>query len=164
MKGIVVAAFSGTGKTWIAERYNSVADVDLGSYRFVYDESEDIPFEARKCMKVYQIQPEWPQNYLDAIIGAAEINDLVLVTHCPEIESVMDYYFLPNMSGWKNLSGRLTTRGNNERFIDMCRGKLEGDLGKTHDAKYKKVILGDDEFLESALISTKLLDTNKRRK
>jgi broad-specificity NMP kinase len=164
LRGIVVASFPGTGKTYVAERYSDVIDVDLGNYRFVYDGSEDVPFEARKAMKMYQVQPEWPKNYVDAVKEARDKFGLVLVTHCPEIEELMDYCYLPSLSGWDNLKKRLVGRGNNERYIGICRSKLESDLNKNGDARYETVMLGDDEYLEQALLDVGLLTEDKRRK
>ena len=166
--GKVVAGFTGTGKSYLAGRYDNVVDVDLGNYRFVYDGPEDVPFEARKAMKKYEIQPGWPQNYLDAVIENIGRYDVVLVTFCSELEEFLSsegidlYYFMPNKSAWEIIEKRLRARGNNERFIEITKARFDAEVGFAGKG-LRKMSLDDDEFLEDALVRNGFLDSSKKR-
>lgn len=169
MIGKVIGAFTGTGKSFLAERYNNVIDLDLGNYRFIYDGPDDVPFEARKAMKKYDIQPEWPQNYLDAVMKSIGRYGIVLVTYCPELEHFLYskgielYYFMPKASAWGVIEKRLRARGNNEKFIEITKARFNAEVG-LEGKGLRKMSLDDDEFLEEALVRNGFLHTeNKRR-
>ena len=75
-KGIVIAGFSGIGKTTLAKKYKNV--IDLDSAEFVYNDSNmlHIPFEKRKGEK-RNPNINWPNNYINAIKEAIHQYDLV---------------------------------------------------------------------------------------
>lgn len=58
-KGIVIAGFSGIGKTVLGTKYKNVLDLDAAPY--VYDDTDmlSISFEQRKGMK-RKANPAWP--------------------------------------------------------------------------------------------------------
>ena len=76
--GIVIAGFSGIGKTELEKKYKNVIDLDAAEY--IYDDTEimHIPFEQRKGMNRKK-NPNFPKNYIDAIKDAKIKYDLVLV-------------------------------------------------------------------------------------
>ncbi|MCL2846638.1 MAG: hypothetical protein FWE38_03020 [Firmicutes bacterium] len=143
--GLVVSSFSGTGKSYIAARHENTVDLDVGEYRFVYDGPVDVPFEARKAMRQFSINPEWPANYHRAIIEARGRHDIVFVTMVPEIAELVDVYFAPHPDSWPILETRFRERGNPERFIEIQKMRFDSE-------SYEGVQLGVDEFLEDALI------------
>lgn len=165
-KGIVVSAFAGTGKSFLAKHYENVVDLDSGNYKFIYDESDDIPLEARKAMKKYELQPEWPQNYFDAILQNIERYEIVLVTFSQEVKDFLYargidlYYFMPDASAWEIIERRLRERANNERFIEILKARFYCEVDYA-GKDLRKMSLGNDEFLEQALMRNGLLNTNK---
>ena len=124
-KSIVIAGFSGIGKTECAKKYKNVIDLDSAEY--VYDDRDiqDIPFEERKGQK-RKPNPNWPQNYIKAIKKAMNQYDFVLVWDrediikeyikhkiafllCyPSIEDLHKYY-----------AERFKNRGNLDNYIQM---------------------------------------------
>jgi hypothetical protein len=128
----------------------------------VYDECDSIPFEARKAMKVYQIQPEWPNNYIAAVLENLKKFDIVLVSYCPELAAALHeqgikfYFFAPGKTGWDTLVRRFQGRGNNQRFIDIQKMLFEQlATGPPPNVIYRE--LADDEFLEDALKKEELI-------
>ena len=154
--GKIVSSFSGTGKSYIGERYTNVADLDLGDYKFIYDECKGIPYESRKAMKQYRINPEFPNNYIQAVMHAREKHDLVLITFCTEIEEFLAqngidfYYFMPSEHAWQILETRFKERGNPQRFIDIVKSRFEHDI-KITKPNHIHIKMDDEEFLEGVL-------------
>lgn len=155
-RATVVGAFSGTGKSYIGAHYKNTLDLDLGSYKYVYDEDPRIPFEARKAMKEYKINPNWPNNYIEAIKHNARLYDVILVAYSAEIADLIDYYFSPPQTGWAVLEERFKKRGNNSKFIEILRTRFEQEINLPK-GKFTHKQLGDNEFLEHALIKEGLL-------
>lgn len=153
----IIAAFAGTGKTYLAKKYPNVcADIDMGQYRWIYDGDPALPYEQRKAMRVFRENPEFPSNYISAIENAAKTHDIVLVSFCPELEQHFQaigtpfYYFMPKQSAWGVLEQRFQARNNAPRFFEVMRFKFDHDLAYPTD-KHIRMEIGDDEFLEVAL-------------
>jgi len=143
--GKVIASFAGTGKTYLASKYPNIADVDLGSYRWVYDGPSHLPYEQRKAMRQFAENPKWPNNYMSAILDAKSKYDLVLVSSTPEISAIIDHNFIPGDCSWDSLEKRYRERGNPERFIELFKTYFG------YAIKAKGVKMMGDEFLETAL-------------
>ena len=142
--GKVIAAFAGTGKSFLGEKYPNTIDLDLGSFRWVYDDCETIPYEQRKAMRVFQQNPDWPENYINAILDAKQKYDLVLVSNTPEITHLIDHSFMP--TSWTELEQRYRARNNPERFIEIFKSRFEAEK----DLPATKIPEG--KYLEHALI------------
>lgn len=150
----IIGAFSGTGKSYLAAHENNVLDLDLGRYKFIDDCDPSIPFEARKASKKFKTNPTWPNNYIEAIERNKPLYDIILVSYCPEISHLLEYYFSPSPTGWTFLEQRFCERGNNQRYIDILRTRFEQ---QTPSGKFVHKYLGENEFLEHALKSEGLL-------
>jgi len=148
--GKVIAAFAGTGKSYIGGKYPKAIDLDLGSFRWIYDGDESLPYEQRKAMRMFEQNPNFPQNYIDAIIKAKENFDLVFVSNAQEISHLIDYNFIPSSTAWDTLEQRYRARKNPERFIEIFKALF--DMGFTDG-----IVIDDNEFLEQALIKEGLL-------
>jgi hypothetical protein len=149
----VVGAFCGTGKTYLANKYpDIVLDLDIGTYKFIDDVGDEIPFEQRKAIKQYQINPDWPQNYIEAILKNRPLYDIVFVSYCPEIAHLLDFYFYPTLSedGWQVLEQRFRARGNNQRFIDIAHAQFT-QLKNIPPGNFKTIRLYTTEYLETPL-------------
>jgi len=151
-QGTVVAAFSGTGKTFVAARYPNVLELDVGTFRFIDDAPADIPFEARKAMKSYEINPKWPKNYIDALRSGLKSYQMVLTVHTPELDDFGVEYarFVPKESAWDILEQRFRDRGNPERFIQIQKLRFQDEKQLAeYESNY---IIDDNEYLEDALV------------
>jgi len=150
-QGKVVAAFPGMGKTFVAAKYKNTADLDMGEYRWVYDGDPALPYEQRKAMRPFAQNPQWPQNYVDAVVLAKQTHDIVMVSFCPEIDYLIDCNFVPSKTAWSVLESRFRARNNPERFIEITKARFENNRGVG-------IEIADDEFLENALKRHKILE------
>ena len=143
--GKVIAAFAGTGKTHIGDKYENAIDLDLGSFRWIYDGPESLPYEQRKAMRVFSQNPDWPQNYIDAITESIDKFDLVLVSYTPEIAHLVSHNFIPGPNAWGALEARYRARGNPERFVELFRNHFQVVITMSG------IQIKDEEYLEDAL-------------
>lgn len=84
-KWIIIAGYSGTGKTTFAKKYKNVIDLDASEY--VYDETDllNIDIERRKG-EYRKPNPNWPGNYIEGIKKALDKYDIVLVCDREELQ------------------------------------------------------------------------------
>lgn len=157
-KGIIISAFATCGKTYLANKYKNVIDMESSSYKFDNSKLEDIPPEERKGT-VRPLNPNWPQNYYDAIIEATNNYDIVLVQLKPEHFDYFDKNNIkysiayPNLNNFDEIRRRCVARGNNEQFIKRLGEVLEPFYNDAINRPYEKIyILNDKETLEERLL------------
>lgn len=157
-KGIIISAFATCGKTYLATKYKNVIDMESSSYKFDNSKLEDIPTEERKGT-VRPLNPNWPQNYYDAIIEAANNYDVVLVQLKPEHFDYFDKNNIkysiayPNLNNFDEIRKRCVARGNNEQFIKRLGEVLRPFYNDAINRPYEKIyILNDKETLEECLL------------
>lgn len=79
-KGIVIAGFGAIGKSWLGEHYPNIIDIESGYYKHINEGFENIDVEKRKGTTIRPANPEWPQNYYNAIVNARTHYDFVLTS------------------------------------------------------------------------------------
>lgn len=120
----VISAFAGLGKTTVCKKYPNVCDLQSSPYRCEYSNIDKKDYEKMKCDKTRVINPNWPNNYLEALKKAIEEYDLVLVPSNPDIrkllqENNIDFLFvLPSIDSREILLNRYKKRKNNKELID----------------------------------------------
>ena len=75
MKGIIISGFAGIGKTTISKKYkNRIIDLESSDFKWVYGDetTANMSKESRKGVQNRVLIPEWPRNYMEAIIKATE--------------------------------------------------------------------------------------------
>lgn len=161
-KGTIIAGFSGIGKTTLAKKYKNVIDLDASEY--AYDEADilNIDIEKRKG-EHRKPNPNWPDNYIEAIEKAIRIYDIVLVW---DREDIIKEYLkngfnfmvcYPSRNDLENYVQRYKSRGNSDKYIEM---KLKGydERLKLYDTlNVPKIILNNNETLEDWLIKNNYL-------
>ena len=156
-KGIIIAGFSGIGKTFLGNKYKNVLDLD--SAKFVYDDSEilHIPFEQRKG-EPRKPNSNWPQNYIDTIKEATIKYDIVLVWDRQDIikeyikndiEFTLCY---PEKGDLEKYIERFRNRGNTEKYIKMKIKQYDEKMDMFKNLNVPKVILKNNKTLEEYLI------------
>lgn len=157
-KSIVIAGFSGIGKTELAKKYSNVVDLDSAEY--VYDDSDilDIPFERRKGEK-RKPNPLWPQNYINKIKEVMTQYDFVLVWDRKDIieEYIKnDIEFVICYPSYKDLfkyyGKRYIKRGNSRKYIRMKMIQYFKKKIYFRKLNAKKIILNHNETLEDYLL------------
>lgn len=167
---LIIAGFSGIGKTMLAKKYKNV--IDLDSSEFVYDDSDiiDIPFEKRKGIKNRKKNLLWPQNYINTIISLKEKGnyDIILVW---DREDIIKEYLLnkidfvlcyPSKEDLYNYSKRFKNRGNTEEYIQFKLEQYNEKMEFFKELNVEKIILPYNYTLEDYLksIDFKLEDIN----
>ena len=155
-KGIVIAGFSGIGKTTLASKYKNVIDLDAAE--FAYDDHDllHIPFEERKGRK-RKDNPLWPQNYIDAILKAQYEYDIILVWDREDIikEYISNHInFILCYPAKENLDHyilRYKKRGNSKEYIKWKLKQYDDKMILFQSLDVEKIILTNDQTIEDYL-------------
>lgn len=170
-KGIIIAGFGAIGKTTLYNKYENVIDLESGDYTWDNTGLEDIPVEKRKGNAVKRDpNPDWPNNYFEAIMDAREKYDIILTSMhgC-----LLDYFNDNNISYYlayptddcvDELVKRCYERGNNETFSEKLRKNALKWKNRLNEPKIIKVLYcTKDEYLEDILIKENLLITSTNK-
>ncbi|MCL2383913.1 MAG: hypothetical protein FWC79_07350 [Oscillospiraceae bacterium] len=158
---MIVLAYVGTGKTEMAKRYDGVWNPSSDDYRYVWD--KDIPYEQRKSNPNRVQNPDFPNNYIDAIATQVGKN-LILLSLTEKLFPLYDSEeFKSKMKGARMILAcplkdsfemyekRFIERGNSETFIENRRKEFPVIMDKFENAQgYEKVIV--HQYLDEALI------------
>lgn len=154
---IIIAGFSGIGKTVLASKYKNVLDLDAAEY--AYDDSDilDIPFEKRKGGK-RKTNPLWPQNYIKAINKAKDEYDIILVWDREDIikeyiNNGIDFILCyPVKDDLNNYIKRYRDRGNSEKYIKWKIEQYDEKMEYFKNLDVPKIILANNDTIETYLI------------
>lgn len=158
---IIVLAYVGTGKTEMTKRYDEVWNPSSDEYRYVWD--KDIPHEQRKSNPNRVENPDFPDNYIDAISEQIGKNLILL----PLTEKLFPLYdsdvfknkmngarmilACPSKDGFEAYENRFIERGNSETFIANRRKEFPFIMDKFINAQgYERVTV--HKYLDAALI------------
>ncbi len=154
--GILIGGFKAVGKTTLASKYKEVIDLESTGYEYIIDEElAKMSVEQRKGLKNRQKNPEYPQNYCNAIIESLKKYKIVLFA--PKLEVVdllqknhIDYYMAwPMEDMLDEIIDRSIKRGNNEEFIS----KIKKVYYRDHPRENDKVLwIQKGQYLEDVLI------------
>lgn len=154
----VISVFAGLGKTTVSKKYPNVCDLQSSPYRCEYSNIDKKDYEKMKCDKTRVINPNWPNNYLEALKKAIEEYDLVLVPSNPDIrkllqENNIDFLFvLPSIDSREILLNRYKKRKNNKELIDEVTNYFDTWSRNQKDYNYKIEIINKDKYLEDLLL------------
>lgn len=158
-KGIVIAGFAGVGKTTLSKKYKNVIDIESSPYKWDYSGVDTSNLEKLKGINDRKENPDFPQNYIDAIKDAQTKYDIVLVWIHPEeilpyydINNIDYYLCFPTKEALKEYENRFIGRGNNRKYIDKVLGSYDKRYQQFKSNPHKHIEISLGETLESALI------------
>ncbi len=161
MAGLIIAGFGAIGKTTLAEKYKDVVDLESSSFKYIIDdELKKLSIEERKGLKSRKPNPEYPDNYFQAIVESVETAAIVLISvHADILKKLQDNNIeyikvYPKQEMLDELKERCIKRGNSEEYL----AKMGLAFHKYYPSKNEKVLwLNKGEYLEDVLIQTGIL-------
>ncbi len=160
---ILVLAYPGSGKTYLAENYNGVSDFEFQHYRYDYGKYKTLPLEQIKGRTdIRTLNTAWPQNFFKALDEELEKREIVLIPFAMSLIEILDYidklkntrviFAIQDKNSFENLAESFRARGNREEFIERRRN----DFKKCHEiiekSKFEKVYIKSGEHLSDALL------------
>lgn len=169
MLGIVISGFPGIGKSTLSRKYANVLDLESSDYKWIYDNPhiESLDKESRKGIKSRSVNPEWPNNYITAVLNNLRHYDSVLVSTGKEVREALarrriEYIVaFPDKFDKHEYLNRYKSRGNNSDFISLIESNFENWIDELQNEK-SKICLASNEFLEDALIRLGYLTPNTK--
>ena len=157
--GIFIFAFTATGKSTVARKYENVIDMESTQYKYMNSNVDD---ESLKST-VRNVNKEWPDNYFDALEKIKDKYDYILIADeiCNDflVNNKYDYWYVyPKRKLKQEYLDRCKKRGNNEEFIYWYSKLWDEWINKCEEDKYasKKIELDSNEYLEDVLPNLKL--------
>ncbi len=161
MLGNIIAGYPGVGKTYLASKYKNVIDLDSAQFAYIIDD-ELLNLKSEKRKGLYtKNNPNWPQNYIDAIKIAIKNYDYVLVwTRMDAIEEYQKNNFnfsicYPDKNSFLNYEKRYKDRENNDIYINKKNKEYYEYIEIFEKMKVNKIILKGKETLEDYLLKNK---------
>lgn len=158
-KQYVIAGMAGIGKSTLAKLHSDlVADVESSNYRYINTGLEHLSVEERKGMQ-RRDNPEWPDNYIQAIKKAMKEYKIVCIQLHPDNYEACrkaDISFIvvyPERKALDEYWHRLQDRGNSIEFADKIVNTYDDFvLGRCLDeCDNERWILKKGETLEDRL-------------
>ncbi|MCA9338793.1 hypothetical protein KC939_00420 [Candidatus Saccharibacteria bacterium] len=163
-KATIIAAFAGSGKSYLAEKYHGVLDLESSYFKWENKGLEHLSVEERKGITTRVLNREWPNNYIKEIVAQQDSYDIIFIIlpHALlKTEKIADYFFennidfyiaRPKITALETIVKRLKARGNNEDFINQVKNNFPVFIEEFSKPKYKSIVINNDEYLEDALL------------
>ena len=157
MSAKVFSVFAGLGKTYVGKKYPNVLDLQSSPCRYDYTNVKKEDYEKIKEKPNRKVNPNWPNNFIDAIKEASNKYDIILVSPSPDIRELLeqndiDYTFiLPSKDSREILLKRYKKRENSQELINLVMGYFDTWSYKEEDYNCPLVILDKDKYLEDYL-------------
>lgn len=163
MEKILILAYPGSGKTYLAENYSNVSDFEFQHYRYDYGKYKDLPLEQLKGRtEVRTDNPNWPENFFVALENELKKGLVVLIPFATSLLEILNYlekthgvriiFAIQDKNSFEKLAESFRLRGNSEEFIERRRN----DFQKCHEiisnSRFEKVYINENEFLQDALV------------
>ena len=161
-KKILVLAYPGTGKTYIADNYADVSDIEFQHYRYDYGKYKNLPLEQLKGrVDIRKSNPKWPNNFYEFLEDELEKRKCVFVPMATSIFPILDYlaneknvriiFAIQSKDSLNSMIEKFKQRGNSEEFIE----RRKEDFVKFHklinEFNYEKFYIKKGEYLIDVL-------------
>lgn len=153
---MIIAAFSGVGKTYFCKNVEGAKDFVCMPYKYFLPETEDNKVEDEKVKADFSLEmnPEYPTNYINAIMeNIDKYKYLVIPSDSRVLEGLKDKHIpyilcFPLHKAKEEYRKRYLQRGNTEEFINIFIGGWDNFMKSLqHDTYGTKIILTEDEYL-----------------
>jgi len=157
-KCTVIAGFAGIGKTSLAKKYINVYDLESSNFKWDNTEYKGITVEQIKGM-IRNQNPLWPHNYIEEIKNKMLEYDILLVKSNPDILEIYDQENIPYIicypckEALEEYKQRYINRDNNAEYIEKTIGSYDLKVKKWNEKSNNKIILKQNEMLETYLIN-----------
>ena len=88
---VLVLAYPGAGKTYLAENFKNVSDLEFQHYRWDYGKYKDLPLEQLKGITQKSVKPEWPDNFFKLLEEETNKTEVVLVPMASSLFAILDH-------------------------------------------------------------------------
>ena len=150
---MIIAAWPGTGKSFLGNRYKNILDAETTFYQYIIDKKMNrIEFEKQKETN-RKINDEWPNNYIDYLSKNYNKFDLILIPLIPDILNYLEnnnINFLivaPKAHLKHEYKQRYNDRGNNKRYIDNILNNWNNGQKLIKKYKANKIYLDKNQYL-----------------
>lgn len=167
---ILVLAYPGSGKTFLADNYENISDFEFQHFRYDYGEYKHLPLEQLKGRtEIRTNNKEWPNNFFTALDEELQKDRIVLVPFATSLLEILSYleesknvriiFAIQDKNSFEQLAQSFRNRGNSEQFIERRRNDFEKCHAIISDSKFEKIYISKNEFLSDALsrIGVKLI-------
>jgi len=165
----IIAAHAGTGKTTLAKMHpERHVDFVAMPYKYYLSNGDIEDAEHRKADFSLEMQKEWPQNYIDAILHELEQHDKILLI--PSTGNVLQSlaaagiaYFLcyPRRELKEEYCKRYELRGNSEDFLFVFIDGWDGFMDSLEaDRHGEHIVLEEDAYLSDVFCEKGLYADN----
>ena len=158
---ILVLAYPGSGKTFLAENFENVSDLEFQHYRWDYGEHKNLPLEKLKGRKDLRTNnPDWPNNFFKLLDEELNKNNIILVPMATSLFERLEYlnsqnvriiFAIPTRECFKDIIQAYKNRGNDEKFIESRKSDFEKFYDLVNKTKYEKTYIKKGEHLHEAL-------------
>ena len=158
---ILVLAYPGSGKTFLAENFENVSDLEFQHYRWDYGEHKNLPLEKLKGRKDLRTNnPDWPNNFFKLLDEELNKNNIILVPMATSLLERLEYlnsqnvriiFAIPTRECFKDIIQTYKNRGNDEKFIENRKSDFEKFYDLVIKTKYEKIYIKKGEHLHEAL-------------
>jgi hypothetical protein len=156
----VIAAYAGTGKTTAAKLYpDAVIDFVCMPYKYVLDDDTGPIGEEDKANHGYDMQYDWPRNYVEAIKEAISGEKYLLIPTDLYVlallrqENIPYWLVFPQRSSKEAYRKRFLDRGNTDIFIDIFIGGWDNFIFAFEQDDYgRHIVLEPHQFLSDTHI------------
>lgn len=166
MQGTIISGFAGIGKTTLQKKYPSeVIDLESSDFKWIYldDETANTEKELRKGVENRQLNPKWPNNYLEVILSKIQQYRYVLIAQGNDIRNLLDDnkidYTLafPSMQCKDEYVERYKSRGNNDKFVSLIEKNFDVWIGELLKCPQRKIIIQPGKNFEDEMQKLGLL-------
>lgn len=157
MAYLIIAGFSGIGKTTLGKKYKNVIDLDSAEYAYDDTDISYLSLEQRKGMSRKK-NKNWPENYIKAINEAKEKYDYVLVWDRLDIineyiKNNIDFILCyPSYSSLDIYKQRYKDRGNSNVYIEKKIKEYDEKMKFFNKLNVEKIVLDGNDTLENYLL------------
>ncbi len=156
---MIIAAFAGTGKTYFCNHVEGAKDFVCMPYKYFLPETdsdkvENLEYEKSKADLSLDINPEYPNNYINAILENMDKYEYLVIPSDSRVLAGLEDKHIPYILCFPEYTAkeeyriRYLQRGNTEEFLDIFIDGWDSFMKSLqHDTYGVKITLAENEYL-----------------